>query len=160
MANMFDEFDKKLGADFQEKVKEAGENSFEDVPKGKYIAKIESMELGITKDGKRPMFKVQMRLTEGVTGTEEKYLAKFKNKKPCVFMNRVVFGTKNDEAMIASALGWLNKLLDDGEEPIVFTTYSDFAEDILDLAEDFAEAEIEIKYDPDKFNSIEIVNVL
>lgn len=160
MANMFDEFDKKLGADFQEKVKEAGENSFEDVPKGKYIAKIESMELGVTKDGKRPMFKVQMRLTEGVTGVEEEYLAKFKKKKPCVFMNRVVFGTKNDEAMIASALGWLNKLLDDGEEPIVFTTYSDFAEDILDLAEDFAEAEIEIKYDPDRFNSIEIVNVL
>lgn len=158
MANMFDEFDKKVGADFQKKVREAAENQYEDVPKGKYVAKIEKMELGMSKD-KRPMFKVQMRLAEGVTDTEEKFLARYRKKKPCVFLNRVMFGTKNDEAMIASVVGWLNKLIDKDEDPVVFTTFSDLADEILDLAEDFADAEIEINYDPDKFNSIEIVKV-
>lgn len=158
MANVFDEFDKKVGTDFQKKVQEAAENQYEDVPKGKYIAGIEKMELGMSKD-KRPMFKVQMRLIEGASGTEEKFLAKYKKKKPCVFLNRVVFGTKNDEAMIASVVGWLNKLIDKDEEPVVFTSYSDLADEILDLAEDFADTEIEINYDPDKFNSIEIVKV-
>lgn len=159
MANMFDEFDKKIGANFQKKVQEAAENQYEDAPKGKYIAKIEKMELGMTKAGKCPMFKAQMRLIEGVTETEEKFLAKYKKKKPCVFLNRVIFGTKNDEAMIASVVGWLNKLIDKDEEPVVFTTYSDLADEILDLAEDFTDAEIEINYDPDKFNSIKIVKV-
>lgn len=158
MANIFDEFDKKVGADFQDKVKEATENQYEETPKGKYVAKIEKMELGMSKD-KRPMFKVQMRLTEGVGNTEEKFLSKYKKKKPCVFMNRVVFGTKNDGAMIASVIGWLNKLIDKDDEPVVFTTYSDLADETLDLAEDLADAEIEINYDPDKFNSIEIVKV-
>lgn len=156
--SIFDEFDKKVGADFQNKVKEATENQYEETPKGKYVAKIEKMELGMSKD-KRPMFKVQMRLIEGVGNTEEKFLSKYKKKKPCVFMNRVVFGTKNDGAMIASVIGWLNKLIDKDEEPVVFTTYSDLADEILDLTEDFADAEIEINYDPDKFNSIEIVKV-
>lgn len=158
MANLFDEFDKKVSADFQNKVKEATESQYEETPKGKYVAKIEKMELGMSKD-KRPMFKVQMRLNEGVGNTEEKFLSKYKKKKPCVFMNRVVFGTKNDGAMIASVIGWLNKLIDKDEEPVVFTTYSDLADETLDLAEDFADAEIEINYDPDKFNSIEIVKV-
>lgn len=156
--SIFDEFDKKVGADFQDKVKEATENQYEETPKGKYVAKIEKMELGMSKD-KRPMFKVQMRLTEGVGNTEEKFLSKYKKKKPCIFMNRVVFGTKNDGAMIASVIGWLNKLIDKDEEPVVFTTYSDLADETLDLAEDLADAEIEINYDPDKFNSIEIVKV-
>lgn len=155
--NMFEEFDKKVGADFQKKVQEAAANQYEDVPKGKYIAKIEKMELGLSKD-KRPMFKVQMRLVEGYEDTEE-FVSRYKKKKPCVFMNRVMFGTKNDGAMIASVVGWLNKLIDEDEEPIVFTSFSDFADEILDLAEDFADAEIEINYDPDKFNSIEIVKV-
>lgn len=158
MANLFDEFDKKVGADFQDKVKEATENQYEETPKGKYVAKIEKMELGMSKD-KRPMFKVQMRLIEGVGNTEEKFLSKYKKKKPCVFMNRVVFGTKNDGAMIASVIGWLNKLIDKDDEPVVFTTYSDLADETLDLAEDLADAEIEINYDPDKFNSIEIIKV-
>lgn len=158
MANMFDEFDKKVGADFQKKVREAAENQYEDVPKGKYIAKIEKMELGMSKD-KRPMFKVQMRLADGVTEAEEKFLARYRKKKPCVFLNRVMFGTKNDEAMIASVIGWLNKLIDKDEKPVVFTAFSNLADEILDLAEDFADAEIEINYDPDKFNSIEIVKV-
>ena len=50
MANIFDEFDKKVGSDFQKKVQEASENQYEEVPKGKYIAKIEKMEFGMSID--------------------------------------------------------------------------------------------------------------
>lgn len=157
--SMFDEFDKKVGKDFTEKVKEAAGNQYEEAPKGEYVAKIEKMELGTTNDGKRPMFKVQMRLSEGIGAKENEYIKKFPKKKPCVFMNRVVFGTKNDAGMIGSVVAWLNKLLDEGDDPIVFTSYSALADDILDLAEDFASAEIEIEYNPDSFNSISIKKV-
>lgn len=156
--NIFDKFDKEINLNEIEKQKqEAAENTYEDVPAGKYVVKIESMELGLTKTDKRPMFKVQMRLVEGCGDKEEKFLSKYKKKKPCVFMNRVLFGTKNDGNMIASVEGWLAKIFPD--DPIVFSGYSDFAEQILDAAEDCENLEFEIDYDPDKFNSISILEV-
>lgn len=159
MAVRFDEFDKAMGADFNDKVKEAAANSYEEVPKGTYEAKLEKLELGMTKDGKRPMFKVQLRLVSGVGAKEMDFMKKFTKKKPCIFMNRVVFGTKNDANMIGSVVAWLNKLVADEEHPVVFTSYSDLAEEILDIAEDFAEARLEVDYDPNSFNSISIKNV-
>lgn len=159
MAFDFNKFDEKIGEGFADKVKEAAANNYEEVPKGSYVAKLEKMEVGMTKDGKRPMFKVQMRLVEGIDDKSDEFLKKFKNKKPCVFMNRVIFDTKNDEAMIGSVVSWLNKLLGVGEEPVVFTNYSDLADEVLDLSEDFASAKIEIDYDPSAFNSISIKQV-
>ena len=85
--------------------------------------KIEKMELAATKDG-RPMFKVQCRILDG------------EFKKWCLFMNRVIYGTKNDANMIASVLGWLDKL---GSETIPeFKNYSQFAENVLDKTVYFA----------------------
>ena len=159
MAIDFNKFDKKMGSGFAEKVKEAAENSYDEGPKGNYVAKLEKMELGMTKDGKRPMFKVQMRLVEGIGEDEDAFVKKFSKKKPCIFMNRVLFGTKNDEAMIGSVITWLNKLLSPGDEAIVFTSFSDLNEDVLDLAEDFGNAEIEIEYDAKAFNSISVKKV-
>lgn len=154
----FDKFDAALDMDtINKQKKEAEENSFEEVPAGKYVARIEKMELGTTKDG-RPMFKVQMRLIEGVDADTEKFVAKYKKKKPCVFMNRVIFGTKNDGNMIASVEGWLKKLDLDGE-PIVFSGYSNFAEDIMDAAESCEGLEFEIDYDDSRFNSIIVTDV-
>ena len=157
MANIFDKFDEQVNLDEIEKQKkEAAENGgYEDVPAGKYIATIENMELGLTKD-KRPMFKVQMRLVEGEGATEQAYLAKYTKKKPCVFMNRVIFGTKNDGSMIASVEGWLSKI---SEEPVVFVGYSDFADRILDCAEEAQNLEFAINYNPDEFNAITITEV-
>lgn len=157
--SIFDEFDKKVDLEKIEKQKkEAAENAqeFEAVPAGKYIAKIESMELGMTKD-KRPMFKVQMRLVEGCGTSEEKFLSKYKKKKPCVFMNRVVFGTKNDGSMIQSVETWINNM--QLSELVVFNGYSGFAEQILDAAEEAENLEFEIEYDDSKFNSITIKEV-
>lgn len=159
MAVDFDKFDKELNLKEIEKQKqEAAENgSFEKVPAGRYIAKIESMELGLTKADKRPMFKVQMRLVEGCGDAEEAFLSKYKKKKPCVFMNRVVYGTKNDGAMISSVETFLNNL--DLGKPSVFTGYNDFANVILDAAEECDGLEFEIDYDPDSFNAISITDV-
>lgn len=153
---MFEKFDAKVNMEAIEKQK-AEANSYEETPAGRYIARIEKMELGTTKDG-RPMFKVQMRLVEGAEAKTEKFLLKYKNKKPCIFMNRVIFGTKNDGNMIASVEGWLRKLELDGD-PIVFSGYDNFADDILDAAEACDGLEFEVVYDDSKFNSIEIKDV-
>ena len=159
MSNIFDKFDAQINQDELEKQKKAAaENAqeFEPVPAGKYITNIENMELGLTKD-QRPMFKVQMRLVEGVGKEEAKFLAKYKKKKPCIFMNRVIFGTKNDGSMIASVEGWLAKIFPD--DPIVFVSYTQFANEILDAAEDCEGLEFEVEYDDSKFNSISITDV-
>lgn len=160
MASIFDKFDKEIDLKkIEDQKNEAAKNTqqFEAVPAGKYIAKIESMELGLTKRDNRPMFKVQMRLVEGCGDVEEKFLSKYKNKKPCVFMNRVIFGTKNDGSMISSVEGWLDNL--GLSKTIVFSSYSDFANEILDAAEECESLEFEIEYDDSKFNSISVTDV-
>lgn len=132
-----------------------------DTPAGNYIVRIEKMELGATKEGGRPMFKVMCRVVEaGENATAEvtEYLSHFKAKKPCLFMNRVIYGTKNDANMIASVLGWLDKL--ETETRAEFKNYSQFSECILDIFEEVADAiELDVTYDADKFNSIEINEV-
>jgi hypothetical protein len=157
--SLFDKFDKEVDMKkIEEQKKEAAENgNFETVPAGKYIAKIEKMELGLTKKDSRPMFKVQMRLVEGCGDAEEKFLSKYKKKKPCVFMNRVIFGTKNDGSMISSVETWMNKL--GLSKTVVFTGYSDFEQEILDAAEECESLEFEIEYDDSQFNSIVVTDV-
>lgn len=157
--SVFDKFDKEVDlAEIEKQKKEAAERGdFEEVPAGKYIARIENMELGLTKKDNRPMFKVQMQLVEGCGDAEEKFLAKYKKKKPCVFMNKVIFGTKNDGAMISGVETWLNKL--GLSKTIVFAGYSDFADEILDVAEECENLEFEIDYDDSKFNSISVTDV-
>ena len=94
------------------------------------------------------MLKAMFRITEG------------RHKKQCLFMNRVLFGTKNDANMIASAEGWLESLEpseDVGE--IVFEGYSKFAELVMDIAEDIGDLTYDVDYDPDAFNSITITEV-
>lgn len=132
-----------------------------ETPAGNYVVRIEKMELGATKTDGRPMFRVQLRVVDaGENATDEvkEYLSHFKAKKPCLFMNRVIYGTKNDANMIASVLGWLDKL---GTETVAeFKNYTQFNECILDIFEEVADAiELEVNYDSDKFNNIEILEV-
>jgi hypothetical protein len=155
--SIFDKFDSQVNmAEIEKQKAAAAENAYEEVPAGDYVAKIEKMELGTTKDG-RPMFKVQMRLVSGEGPKEEEFLAKYKNKKPCVFMNRVIYGTKNDGSMIAGVESWLNKI--GFEEPIVFRGYADFEQVIMDCAEACAGLEFLITYNDQAFNSITIEQV-
>lgn len=148
----FSKFDKQvdldqLKKDAEEIKKNGGTGDFPEIEEGIYHGKMEKLEVGQTKDG-RPMLKVQFRITEG------------NHKKACLFMNRVLFGTKNDANMIASALGWL-ETLEPSEEvgPVIFTSYSQFNDLVLDIAEDIEELEYDVDYDPDAFNNISIVEV-
>ena len=156
----FSKFDNSVDIKAIEEAKANPPQGDFDTPAGNYVVRIEKMELKATKDG-RPMFSVMMRVVEaGENATEAvtEYLSHFKAKKPCLFMNRVIYGTKNDANMIASVLGWLDKL--ETETKAEFKNYSQFADNVLDIFEEVADAiELDVTYDADKFNSIEINEV-
>ena len=145
----FSKFDATINeAELAKQLEEAKNNpqqSDREVEEGSYTVKIEKMELGATKDG-RPMFKVQCRILDG------------EFKKWCLFMNRVIYGTKNDANMIQSVIGWLQKL--EPSMPVEFKNYSQFSELVLDIFEEVADAvELDVYYDPNAFNSISIEEV-
>ena len=80
----------------------------------------------------------------------------YKNQR--LFMNRVLYGTKNDKNMIASAMGFLEKL--DSGIPVSFTSYKQFAQLVLDIAEAIdGKLEYAVDYDDSRFNSISIDEV-
>ena len=147
----FSKFDNQVDMEqLKNDVNEAkkNENQFSEVEAGTYYGRVEKMEIGETKDG-RPMFKMMFRITEG------------NHKKQCLFMNRVVFGTKNDGSMINSVLGFLEKL-EPSEEvgPIEFSSYSQLNDLVLDVMEDIdGYLEYEVEYDPEAFNNISINEV-
>ena len=148
----FSKFDEQINSeqikkDIEEAVKNGGAG-YKEVTKGTYMVRLEKLELGETKDG-RPMLKGMFRIIEG------------EFKKCCLFYNRTIYGTKNDASMIASAIGFLNSL-EPSEDvgTVAFESYSQFADLVLDIAEDVSEyLDYEIKYDPDAFNSISIQEV-
>ena len=145
----FTKFDQAINTEEMNKAIEEAKNntqqSNKEVPAGDYVVKLEKMEIAATKDG-RPMFKVQCRILEG------------EFKKWCIFMNRVIYGTKNDANMISSVIGWLNKL--ESNEPVEFKNYTQFSELVLDIFEEVADTvELDVTYDPSAFNSISIEQV-
>lgn len=142
----FSQFDNLINEEQLKQINEAKSNTNNtELPDGNYTVKIEKMELGSTQNG-RPMFKVQLRIVEG------------KYKKCCLFMNRVIYGTKNDANMIASVLGWLAKL--ETETKPEFKNYSQFADNVLDIFEEVVEAvELDVEYKKDAFNNITIKDV-
>ena len=80
----------------------------------------------------------------------------FKNQR--LFMNRVLYGTKNDKNMIAFAMGFLEKL--DSGVPVSFTSYKQFAQLVLDVAEAIdGTLEYSVDYDDSRFNSITVEEV-
>lgn len=147
----FSKFDAKVDLEgLQKDVKEAEANGYDgdypEVPKGKYEVKFEKIEMKETKKDGRPMLSVMARILEGDF------------KKQCVFMNRVLFGTKNDANMINSAVGWLKSLGTDVN--ISFESYSQFDGVVMDVAEAVdGSFEYAIEYDPSKFNTISIKEV-
>lgn len=169
----FSKFDKEIDkAQLEKDYKEAKENGgldgFDEAPKGKYTVKIESMEIKGTKTDGAPMFSCMCRIVEAIDddGNDDaiKYVNGFKNKKPCLFFNRKIYGNKvsdkwNDGKAIATVTGWLDKL--ELETDTEFTTYSEFADAILDAMEEVEDCKLllDIEYDPKAFNPIKILEV-
>lgn len=122
-----------------------GGGDFPVIPADNYEVKLETMEIKGTKaDPNRPMLAVSFKILHG----------DYKNQR--LFMNRVLYGTKNDKNMIASAVGFLKKL--DSGIPVSFSTYKQFAQLVLDIAEAIdGKLEYAVDYDDTRFNSI-IIN--
>ena len=152
----FSKFDQRVNLDqLKEDAKEAAKNgggNYPEIEDGTYIGKFEKLEIGETKDG-RPMFKAMFRITEG------------DHEKSCLFMNRVIYGTKNDASMIGSVSGFLSKLEAEDEDgnsiDTSFQSYSQFNDMIMDVAEAIDEMglEYEVEYKKDAFNNISINEV-
>lgn len=146
----FTKFDNAINKEQMKKDMEAARQNTgnTEVPDGTYTAKVDKLEIKATKDG-RPMLSAQFRIMEG------------EFKKKCVFLNRVLYGTKNDANMIASAEGFLKKLEPSEDVGVVaFESYSQFADLVLDIMEDIDGAlEYEIEYKKDAFNPISITEV-
>lgn len=152
----FDKFDKMIdNKELKKQMSEAPD--FDDVPKGKYMAVIDKMEIKPTKAGDKLMLAVQMGITETIDAPK-------KQDKRKVFWNRVVCGNKaserwNDGVAIKGVISWLEKLLDEGDT-IEFKSYSQLADEVLDIYQDICpHVELKIDYDPDAFNPITIVEV-
>lgn len=153
----FSKFDKEIDVkQLQKDIAEAQENGtgdYAEVPAGVYTCGIDKLEVRTTKDG-RPMLSAQFRIIGDEDGTKCDFT------KHCLFMNRVLYGTKNDANMIASAIGWLKTLEPSDDIDVMFETYSQFADLVLDIAEDIAALQYVVSYDPDAFNNVTIDDVL
>ena len=152
----FDKFDKMVNNDELKKQMDAAPE-YDDVPKGIYMAVIDTMEVKPTKAGDKLMLAVQMGITETIDAPK-------KQDKRKVFFNRVICGNKtsdryNDGIAIKGVISWIEKLLDDGDT-IEFKNYSQFAEEVLDIYQDICpQIVLKIEYDPDAFNPVSIIEV-
>lgn len=145
MALDFSAIDREVDQEQLRKDVQEAKNNSGDIPKGVYIVGIDKMEIRETKDH-RPMFFLQARVKEG----------EYKNH--CIFMNRVIYGTKNDGNMISSVLTILEKF--ETETVPEFHSYNQFIDNVADIYEEIQGAvECEVDYDKDAFNSISIREV-
>lgn len=172
MALDFDKLDGEVDLKkLQQDVKESASRNLE-IPKGKYIVKIETLGITGTKaDPNRPMLAVVARVLEAddSKGNDDAidFIEKWKGKKmPALYMNRVLKGTKNDGNMISSACGFLAKLEAEDEDgnriPTDFVNYRQLNDTVLDIAEAIDDMGLEylVDYDEKAFNSISIAEVL
>lgn len=101
-----------------EQMKNAEANSFDPLPEGEYDVKLEKLEVTESKAGKL-MLSAQYRVTSGV------------QRNKCMFQNIILFGTKNDGFMIHNA----KKLIEDLGFDIEFENYTQFAEEVDEIAD-------------------------
>ena len=129
-----------------ENASENGTGDFPTIPAGKYEVALVSLEIKGTKKDNRPMLAASFKILSG----------EYKNQR--LFMNRVIYGTKDDGRMIKSAVGWLNTL--DSGVDVAFQDYKQFADLVMDVAEDIdGKIEYAVEYDDSQFNSIKITEV-
>lgn len=150
MAIDFDKINRSVDLEgLREDVKNASANGtgdFPTVPAGQYEVTLVSLEIKGTKKDNRPMLAASFKILSG----------EYKNQR--LFMNRVIYGTKNDANMIKSAVGWLNTL--ESGLDVAFQDYKQFADLVMEVAEAVdGKLEYAVDYDSDKFNSISITEV-
>lgn len=149
MAIDFKKFNQQFPADkMKEQMKEAAENSGNNLPDGEYTVKLDKMELGESSKGAL-MIKAQFRITEG------------EHKKQCIFKNQVLTGTKNDGFMMVKAKEFLESL--DSGIDVVFEDWEQFNDLVLDIAEAVQEDDLRylVVLDTDgKYQNMEIADIM
>lgn len=146
MAVNFDAIDEQLNLDEIQKSVEDAKNNSQNLPKGTYTVDIVKMEIGATKKDNRPMFILQVKVVDG----------EYKNRN--LFMNRVIYGTKNDGSMIQSVQTILEKF-ETGID-VTFRGYNAFVDTVADVYEAVqGKVGMDIEWDEKAFNSISIVEV-
>ena len=146
----FSKFNKEFPADkMKEQIKEAKENSGgSNLPDGEYTVKLDKMELTQSSKGAL-MIKAQFRIIAG------------DHKKQCIFVNRVLTGTKNDGFMMIKANEFLENL--DSGCDVTFEDWEQYNDLILDIAEAVQEDNLEylVLLDTDgKYQNFDIIDVI
>lgn len=149
MAVDFDKFDEAVDLkELHNGIDAAPDTS--DVPKGQYITSVEKMEITTTKDGKKLMFTMWLKIKEG------------KQQGRLLFFNRVISGNKSEKWTDAKAIKSVITMLEKFGTDIVpvFISYKDFAGLVLDIFQEIkGKVELDIDYDKDAFNSVSIRDV-
>ena len=127
MAIDFDKWNAEFGGqESVESVKEAAKNEYREVPEGKYICKLEKLELGESKNGK-PMAKGMFRIVEG------------EFSRQCLFYNGAMAANDPSKSgyCIHNVLMFLRSLDVLEESEIDFNgNFADFNDLLLDIAEE------------------------
>lgn len=147
----FNKFKAAFPADKMKKdIEAAKENNSdrENLPDGEYTVKLDKMELGESSKG-AAMIKAQFRITKG------------DHKKQCIFVNRVLTGTKNDGFMMIKANEFLESL--DSGIDVAFEDWEQYNDLILGIAEAIQDDGLTyvVALDTDgKYQNMEIVDIL
>ena len=155
MPNKYDEWTKQFGGEEAvEALKAAEENNqeFTELPDGEYICKLEKLELGESKNGK-PMIKGQFRILEG------------EHKKQCLFLNQVFCRSANGNSFsMHKGLEFLRSLHIFDEDEVDFNgNYKDFADLLLDMAEEAESANMKFEIEKSKngeYTQLEVTDVI
>ena len=129
-------------------MKDAETNSGPDLPDGEYKIKLDKMEL--TQSQKQQlMIKAQFRIKAG------------NHQNKCIFVNKVMTGTKNDGFMMLKAKEFLESL--DSGIDVEFNDWEQFNDLILDIAD--AIKDDDLTYictltTDGKYQNFEIIDVL
>lgn len=146
----FAKFNKEFPADqVKEQMKAAEENGGgSELPDGEYKVTLDKMELTQSSKGAL-MIKAQFRIQAG------------DHKKQCIFVNRVLTGTKNDGFMMIKAKEFLESL--DSGIDVSFEDWEQFNDLILDIGDAVKEdglSYIAVLDTDGKYQNFDIIDVL
>ena len=137
-----------------EALAKAKENAFVEVPAGKYMVKVEKIELGETgekaKQPGMPMGKMQLRIVEG------------KYAKQCIFVNKMLVCKTQTGELSALGLHTFNELLKSLEPnfEVEFIDFEDYKDLLLDICEDIENVTYEIQYSiKNGFSDVKVLSV-
>lgn len=154
MAIDFEKWNEEFGGEEAKKaLEEAKKNNqeYEEVPDGKYICKLEKLELGEAKTSGKPMIKGMFRILEG------------EHKKQCLFVNQMFCRSNTGNGFpIHKGLEFLRSLqIFDPSEIDFDGDYADFNDLLLDMAEEAEGMKFEIKKSMDgDYTRLEVTDVI